>query len=105
MRSCGRWAGSGEAAMLSEKSAHGMIGVRAPACPPRTHGAQPVAVLRLGFPECSPRTHGAQPVAVLRLGFPGGSPRTHGAQPMAVLRLARRPGGRLRNGGEGPRRV
>src|SRR5439155_11271997 len=98
--------------MLSEKSAHGMIGVRAPAlparspeCSPRTHGAQPVAVLRLGFPDCSPRTHGAQPMAVLRLGFPDCSPRTHGAQPMAVLRRARRPGGRLRNGGEGPRRV
>src|SRR6266536_5330086 len=60
---------------------------------PLTHGAQPVAVLRLALPDRSPRPHGAQPAAVLRLALPGRSPRTHGAQPVAVLRLALRPGG------------
>src|SRR5207247_5818957 len=50
--------------------------------------------------DCSPRTHGAQPVAVLRLGLPDRSPRTAGPQPRDVLRLAVRPGGRVRKGGE-----
>src|SRR5438876_12096261 len=71
-------------------------------CSPRTHGAQPVAVLRLALRDCSPRTPGAQPVAVLRLARPDRSPRTRGAEPAAVLRLALRPGGRLRKGGEAP---
>src|SRR5881296_3796691 len=55
--------------------------------------------------DCSPRTHGTQPVAVLRLDSPDGSPRTAGPQPREVLRLALRPGGRLRKGGEAPLRV
>src|SRR5207248_5054840 len=55
--------------------------------------------------DCSPRTHGAQPVAVLRLGLPDRSPRTAGPQPRDVLRLAVRPGGRVRKGGEAPLRV
>src|SRR6266542_6622373 len=74
-----------------------LASVRAPAlpaqfldCSPRTHGTQPVAVLRLALPlDCSPRTHGAQPVAVLRLALPlDRSPRTAGPQPRDVLRLA-----------------
>src|SRR6266498_2877151 len=55
--------------------------------------------------DCSPRTHGAQPVAVLRLALPDGSPRTHGAQPVAVLRLALRPGGGVGKGSEASLRL
>src|SRR5213594_133527 len=64
-------------------------------CSPRTHGTQPVAVLRLDLPDGSPRTAGPQPRDVLRLDSPDGSPRTAGPQPRDVLRLALRPGGRF----------
>src|SRR5947207_7527314 len=40
-------------------------------------------------PDCSPRTHGAQPVAVLRLALhPGGTVRKGGEAPLRVLTSA-----------------